>query len=539
MSAPFWMGEPPEVHSTLLSNGPGPGPLLASAEAWTSLGVAYTDAADELSATVATVLASAWRGCSAESYAAANAPYIAWLLQSAADCTAMAAHQRHASAAYTSALAAMPTLTELAANHAVHGLLTATNFFGINTIPIALNEADYARMWVQAATTMTTYQAVSSAAVAAAPQANPAPQIAKSAATGPTPPLPSWLTELLHELGYVPPTKVPLPPNPNQYPTLGVDFWTSIQNSITIGDAEYTTFPGETLGQEVGQQLFYFYYTTTTLLPNELSGIAHGNLSQIFSLNSVAVLFSYVIMRIDNIGAVINYLALNPAYLAPVLPIAAASLPGTSLFANFAGLADLAQQAAAAPAAVPPGHGPALVSSMPPLPNVAAAIQSPLPAPSAFPSAAVTLAPIAPPPAGIPPPPSVGPESFPYLVNTPEARDHIASPAASEEPLYRAGSRAPAVAVASSAPFRARAQRRRPSKAMRLGRRYEYMDQASEPADAVDASDRGAGSFGFAGTESLDKAEAAGLAVLESDSIGSEVRVPMVPRSWQTTKGHN
>lgn len=93
----------------------------------------------------------------------------------------MAAEHESAAVAYTAAVAAMPTF-ELAANHAVHGALVATNFFGINAIPIAVNEADYARMWVQAAATMTTYQAVSTAAVASAPQADPAPQIVKSTA---------------------------------------------------------------------------------------------------------------------------------------------------------------------------------------------------------------------------------------------------------------------------------------------------------------------------------------------------------------------
>ncbi|WP_139823400.1 PPE family protein, partial [Mycobacterium bohemicum] len=368
MTAPVWMAFPPEVHSALLSSGPGPGPLLASAKAWGALSTEYAEVAEELSALVAGVGAGAWQGPSAESYIAANMPYVAWLLQATADSTAMAAQHEAAATAYTTALAAMPTLHELALNHAIHAILAATNFFGINTIPIALNEADYARMWVQAATTMTAYQAMSTAAVAGAPQTTPAPQIvkaeanaaaAKGAATGPPPPLPQWLSQLLNYLGYTPPTKVPLPVNPNQYlPSYG-DFWTSIQNSITIGNGEYTIYPGETLGQEVGQQLFYFYYTTTTLLPNELSAIGHGNLSQIFSLNTVAALFSYVIMRIDNIGAVINYLALNPVYLTPVIPLAAAPLPAAGAFGSFAGLANLAQQAVAVAAPAPAPLAPA------------------------------------------------------------------------------------------------------------------------------------------------------------------------------------
>jgi PPE-repeat protein len=500
------MAFPPEVHSALLSSGPGPGSLLAAAEAWNVLGAEYASAAEELSSVVTALQADVWEGPSADSYVAANLPYLAWLMTASATSTAAAAQHETAAGAYSAALAAMPTLPELATNHVVHGVLLATNFFGINTIPIALNEADYVRMWIQAATTMTTYQAVASTAVASTTQTAPAPQILKApgstsgqtgaastAQPGSSTGLGDQLAELVQKLGVSP----------------------QIVNDY--GFDNVYDFLNDPVGYTETHLISRLLTDPLALLENPLYAFFDGD--EVFFSLGYAFLPTAAGLSIASLGSAGGLAGLAgaepaPTTLAPALAPAPAAPAVHSLL----------------PAA---GMAPTLAA-----PAVAPVTAAPAPSPATAPAAAGL---------GPPPPPAAGGAGFgyPYLVGPPGIEFGSGMRTSASAGAKKTASEPDTAAAVAAAVSRERARARRRRRATLREYGDEFMDadidvdpewdapSSAELVASTVGSDQGAGPLGFAGTvRSGAVAVAAGLTMLRGGEFGGGPTVPLVPDSW-------
>ncbi|OBK94739.1 hypothetical protein A5645_15145 [Mycobacterium asiaticum] len=175
---------PPEINSGRMYTGPGPGPLLAAAQAWDSLADEMYTAISGYQSAVSELTEGAWTGPSSAAMSAAAESYVEWLSATAAQAEQTAAQAWTAVAAYEAAFAATVPPPEIAANRSLLAALVATNFLGQNTPAIAATEALYAEMWGQDSLAMYNYAASSAAAAVLTPFSSPDPNTDPAATAG-------------------------------------------------------------------------------------------------------------------------------------------------------------------------------------------------------------------------------------------------------------------------------------------------------------------------------------------------------------------
>lgn len=149
---------PPEVNTSRLMAGAGAAPMLQASAGWEAFAILLESQADELAGSLA-AMSAAWSGAAGQQAVTAAMPMVMWLRAVSLLCHERSLQAAAQAEAWSTAMATTPPLVEIELNHLTNAILNATNFLGINTVPIGLNELDYQRMREQAGAVMYAYMA--------------------------------------------------------------------------------------------------------------------------------------------------------------------------------------------------------------------------------------------------------------------------------------------------------------------------------------------------------------------------------------------
>jgi PPE-repeat protein len=148
---------PPEINSARMYSGPGPGPMMAAATAWSGVAAELNSTANSYQRVVSRLSGEEWLGPGSTSMVDAAAPYVLWMNSTGAHAELVANRARSAAAAYEQAYAMTVHPSVIAANRAQLQELVATNVLGQNTAAISAAESQYGEMWAQDAAAMYGY----------------------------------------------------------------------------------------------------------------------------------------------------------------------------------------------------------------------------------------------------------------------------------------------------------------------------------------------------------------------------------------------
>lgn len=153
-----YIGVIPELVTSRLQAGPGALPWGEASGAYAAKAAAYAAQASQYGSLLGQA-EGAWQSPAGMKALASAARMTIWL-GTASGLSAKASLQAaEQGAAYSAAYVGVPQMEEMAENHVTNAVLNATNFFGVNTAPIAANEFDYlVRMTTQAATVMAGFE---------------------------------------------------------------------------------------------------------------------------------------------------------------------------------------------------------------------------------------------------------------------------------------------------------------------------------------------------------------------------------------------